>query len=84
MKQNKRQSYLDMIENAAKLQREEHSWVSNLYQKRLTELEKQTANYEHWLQSRNEHAWWRMRACLSNRRRIHRMRDRQLYASRRW
>jgi len=56
MKQDKRQSYLDMIEGAAKLQREEHSWVSNLYQKRLTELEKQTANYEHWLQSRNEHA----------------------------
>ena len=56
MKQDKRQSYLDMIENAAKLQREELSWVSNLYQKRLTELEQQTANYEQWLQSRNDHA----------------------------
>ena len=84
MKQDKRQSYLDMIENAAKLQREELSWVSNLYQKRLTELEQQTANYEQWLQSLNEHSWWRLRTCLSDRRRIHRMRDRQLNASGRW
>ena len=42
-------------QNAAKLQREELSWVSNLYLKRLTELEQQTKNYEQWLQSRNEH-----------------------------
>ena len=81
MKQDKRQSYLDMIENAAKLQRDELSWVSNLYQKRLTELERQTENYEHWLQSRNEHSWWWMCACLPDRGRIHCMRDCQLHAS---
>lgn len=56
MNQNKRQSYLELIENAAKIQRAENAWVSNLYQKRLTELEEQTSNYERWLQSRDEHA----------------------------
>ena len=56
MNKNQRQSYLDMIEAAAKAQREELAWVSNLYQKRLIELEQQTKNYEQWLQSRNEHS----------------------------
>ena len=84
MNKNQRQSYLDMIEAAAKAQREELAWVSNLYQKRLIELEQQTKNYEQWLQSRNEHSWWWVRTCLSDRRRIHCMRDRQLHASGRW
>lgn len=56
MNQNKRQSYLELIENAAKIQRNELAWMSNLYQKRLTELEEQTKNYERWVQSRDEHS----------------------------
>lgn len=56
MNKNKRQSYLDMIEAAAKIQQKELSWVSNLYHKRLIELEKQVSNYDQWVQSRDEHA----------------------------
>ena len=56
MNKNKRQSYLDMIEAAAKTQQKELSWVSNLYHKRLIELEEQVSNYDQWVQSRNEHA----------------------------
>jgi|TARA_R110002020_G_scaffold176201_1_gene368292 hypothetical protein len=56
MNKNKRQSYLDMIEAAAKTQRKELSWVSNLYHKRLIELEEQVSNYDQWVQSRDEHA----------------------------
>lgn len=84
MNKNQRQSYLDMIEAAAKAQREELSWVSNLYQKRLIELEEQVSNYDNWVQSRDEHAWWRLRKGLSYWRRIHCMCHRQLDASRRW
>jgi len=56
MNKNQRQSYLDMIEAAAKAQREELSWVSNLYKKRLIELEEQVSNYDNWVQSRDEHS----------------------------
>ena len=56
MNKNQRQSYLDMIEAAAKAQGEELAWVSNLYQKRLIELEEQVTNYDNWVQSRNKHS----------------------------
>ena len=81
MKPEQRQSYRDMIEAAANAQKSELSWVSNLYQKRLNQLQEQSQNYEQWLQSRNEHAWWRMRACLFDRGRIHCVRHSQFNAS---
>jgi hypothetical protein len=53
MNQKRRQSYHDMIEAAAKVQQAELSWVSNVYNKRLIELEKQRSNYEQWKRSGN-------------------------------
>jgi hypothetical protein len=56
MKKERRQSYHEMIEAAAKQQKTELSWVSNLYQKRLSELEEQRKNYEQWEQSRDHNS----------------------------
>jgi hypothetical protein len=56
MKPEQRQSYRDMIEAAANAQKAELSWVSNLYQKRLNQLQEQSENYEQWLRSRDDHA----------------------------
>ena len=53
MNEQRRQAYHDMIEAAARKQAEEHSWVSNLFHKRLVELEKQQNDYEHWRRSNN-------------------------------
>lgn len=51
MKKERRQSYHEMIEAAAKQQKNELAWVSNLYHKRLIELEKQRKDHEQWEQS---------------------------------
>ena len=84
MKPEQRQSYRDMIEAAANAQKSELSWVSNLYQKRLNQLQEQSENYEQWLRSRDDHAWRWLRKSLLNRGRIHCMRHGQFNASGRW
>lgn len=71
MKKERRQSYHEMIEAAAKQQKTELSWVSNLYQKRLSELEEQRKNYEQWEQSRDHDSWGRLLPSLSDWRRDH-------------
>lgn len=48
MKKEQRQSYYDLIEQAAQVQKQELCWVSNLYKKRLLDLQTQHEAYENW------------------------------------
>jgi len=48
MNKEQRQSYHDLIEKAAKVQKQELYWVSNLYKKRLFDLQTQHEAYENW------------------------------------
>ena len=51
MNKAKRQSYYDLIEKAAQVQKQDLSWVSNLYKKRLLDLQTQQKAYENWKSS---------------------------------
>lgn len=46
---DKRQNMHDLIEASAKLQKEELSWVGNLYKKRLKELQETEEQRQQWL-----------------------------------
>lgn len=46
---DKRQNMHDLIEASAKLQKEELSWVGNLYKKRLKELQETEDQRQQWL-----------------------------------
>lgn len=46
---DKRQNMHDLIEASAKLQKEELSWVGNLYKKRLKELQETEEQRRQWV-----------------------------------
>ena len=57
MNPQRRQSMQEMIESAAKVQSEDLSWVSNLYKKRLKELQETEELRQAWLKEQDKSEW---------------------------
>ena len=54
MDPQRRQSMHEMIENAAKIQIADLSWVGNLFRKRLMELQKTEEQRQAWLKEQKD------------------------------
>ncbi len=54
MNPQRRQSMQEMIESAAKVQSEDLSWVSNLYKKRLKDLQETEELRQAWLKEQDK------------------------------
>lgn len=54
MDSQRRQSMQELIESAAKLQNEDLAWISNLYKKRLKDLQETEELRQAWLKEENK------------------------------